>query len=150
LAIKIICSCHYLRQGQAFGLYFGALCGWQAIILFRHRHADALRQVLDRFDEAEAGVLDQETDCGTVRTAAKAVIELFGRTDGEAGRFFVMKRAQAHVVGATLLQLHVASHHVDDVDAVQQILNEGLWDHSDYSYYSYSAAGNTSVIKELT
>jgi hypothetical protein len=35
-----------------------------------------------------------------------------------------MKWAKAHVVGAALLQLHIAAHHINDIDAVEQILNE--------------------------
>jgi hypothetical protein len=35
-----------------------------------------------------------------------------------------MERAKPHEVRAALLQLHVPAHHVDDIDAVEQILQE--------------------------
>jgi hypothetical protein len=35
-----------------------------------------------------------------------------------------MEWAQAHVIDAALLQLDVAAHHVDDVDACEQVLDE--------------------------
>jgi len=35
-----------------------------------------------------------------------------------------MEGAQAHPVGAALAQLHVATDHVDDVNAGQQFLDE--------------------------
>ena len=37
-----------------------------------------------------------------------------------------MEGAQAEVVGTSLFQLYVASHHFDDIDAIQQILQETL------------------------
>ena len=40
-----------------------------------------------------------------------------------------MKGAEAAEIRATFLELHVATHHVDDVNAVEQILNEALRDH---------------------
>jgi hypothetical protein len=45
-----------------------------------------------------------------------------------------MKRAQALVIGAALFQLDVAAHHIDDIDAVEQIGNEGLWNHEAERY----------------
>jgi hypothetical protein len=39
-----------------------------------------------------------------------------------------MKGAQAHEVGTTFFELHKAAHHVDDVDAVEQFLDEMLGD----------------------
>ena len=37
-----------------------------------------------------------------------------------------MEGAQAEVVGTSLFQLYVASHHLDDIDAIQQILQKAL------------------------
>ena len=64
-----------------------------------------------------------------MRTTTEAVIELLGRADGEAGGFFVMKGAQAAEIGAAFPELHVATDHVDDINAIEQILNEALRDH---------------------
>ena len=35
-----------------------------------------------------------------------------------------MEWAQAHEIGAALLELHITSDNVDDIDAVEQIGNE--------------------------
>ena len=63
-----------------------------------------------------------------VGAAAEAVVELFGGADAERGRFFAVEGAQAHEIGAALFELHVATHHVDHIDAVDQFLDEGLGD----------------------
>jgi hypothetical protein len=65
-----------------------------------------------------------------MRAAAKAVIKLLGRANGKAGRFLVMERAQAAEIRAALFELHIATHHIDDVDTIQQILNKTLRDHA--------------------
>ena len=39
-----------------------------------------------------------------------------------------MERAQPHEVGATLFELHVATHHLDHVDAGKEFLDEVLGD----------------------
>ena len=41
-----------------------------------------------------------------------------------------MKGTQAAEVRAAFFQLHIATNHVDDVDAIEQILNEALRDHA--------------------
>jgi hypothetical protein len=40
-----------------------------------------------------------------------------------------VKGAQAHEIGATLFELDEAADHIDDVDAVEQVLLEGIRDH---------------------
>jgi len=40
-----------------------------------------------------------------------------------------MKRAAGRVVGARLFQRHALVHHIDDIDAIEQFLDEGLWNH---------------------
>jgi hypothetical protein len=104
-----------------------------AVILLRHHHADTLRQVFDGIDKAHAGILDQEADRRAMGAAAEAVIKLLGGADCEAGGFFVMEGAQPHVIGAALFQLDVTADHVDNINAVEQIGNEGLRDHGDRS-----------------
>jgi hypothetical protein len=69
-------------------------------------------------------VLHQEADGIAVFAATKAVEELFGGADAEAGGFFAVKGAQAHEVGAALLELDVLAHHLDHVDTVEQFLQE--------------------------
>ena len=61
-----------------------------------------------------------------LKTSPKAVEKLLGRADRERGRLFAMKRAQAHVIGATFFQLHIATHDVHHIGARQQFLDKGL------------------------
>ncbi len=69
-------------------------------------------------------MLHQEADGRTVRAAAEAVIELLSRTNRKRRALLVVKRAQPHEVRAALFQLHVPADHVDDIDAVEQVLQE--------------------------
>src|SRR5262249_18821256 len=91
-----------------------------------HLHTRALREILDRVDEINTRVLDHEADRGSMRSAAEAVIELLGLAHGEGRRLFAVERTAGDVVGARALERHVALDHVDDVDAIEQFLNEGL------------------------
>ena len=63
-------------------------------------------------------------------TAAKAVIELFVRIDAERGCLFVVEGAAGGVVLAGLSQLHTPINHIDDVDAIQKIVQKSLWNKS--------------------
>jgi hypothetical protein len=83
-----------------------------------------LRQFLDSLHKTEAGKFHQETDGCAVFATAETVIKLLGRAYGETGRFFAVKRAQARHVGASLLQLDIVADHVNDVDAIEKILDE--------------------------
>ena len=129
LSIEITRQCHGIGKCECFCLQFSALRRRQAIFLLGHRHAHVLRQIFHRLDKTQSRILHQKTYRSAVRTTTKAVIKLLGRTDRKAGRFFVMKGAEATEIRATFLELHVATHHVDDVNAVQKILNETLRDH---------------------
>lgn len=62
-----------------------------------------------------------------MRTTTKTMVKLFGRTYCKTWGFFVMKGAQTHVVCATFFELDILTHHIDDIDAGEQILDEGLW-----------------------
>lgn len=130
LAVVVAGARHDVAQGDGLGLPLGAGGGRQATALLRHRHADRLRQIADGLDVRQPGELHQEADCRAVRAATEAVIELLGRRHRERRRLLVMERAQPHEVGAALLELHVAAHHVDDVDAVEQIVDERLRNHA--------------------
>ncbi len=107
----------------------GALGGRDLVVVVGDDHADVLGQILDGIDETHAGVFDHEADRGAVGAAAEAVVELLGGADREAGGFFVVEWAQAHVIGAALFELDVFAYHVDDVDTVEEIGDEGLRDH---------------------
>src|SRR5690606_27301499 len=77
------------------------------LFLFRNRHSDSAGQRPHSLREACPCMLGQESNGSTMRTAAKAVIRLFGWTDSEGWRFFVMKRTEAKQVDPTRFQLHV-------------------------------------------
>ena len=49
--------------------------------------------------------------------AAKAMIKLLRRAYCETGRFFVMEWTQTHEVCATLFELDIFTHHIDDINA---------------------------------
>ncbi len=70
----------------------------------------------------------QEADGVAVLAAAKAVVELLGGADAEAGRLFAVEGAQPHEVGAALLELHIAADDLHHVGAGEQFLDEGLGD----------------------
>lgn len=61
-----------------------------------------------------------------MRAATETVIKLLGRTNRKTRRFFIMEGAQTHKVCAALLELDVLTHHIDNVDAGEQVLNKGL------------------------
>ena len=91
--------------------------------------ADLGGEFLHRVDEAEPAVFHQEAECAAMHAAAEAVIELLGRADRERSGFLAVERAAGEVVRTALLQRDVAFDDVDDIDARQQFLNEGLGNH---------------------
>jgi len=93
-------------------------------VVFGHLQAVLLGQVLDGLNECHAGMVHQEADGVAIFAATKAVVELFRGADAEGGRFFAMKRAQAHEVGAAFFELHIAADDIDHVGTRQQLLNE--------------------------
>ena len=102
--------------------------GAARVLVARHLHAGTLGQLIDRIEELEAVVVHQEADRGAVRAAAEAVIELLGGRDRERGRALVMERAARGVFLALSLQRHAAAHHLDDVGAGQQVVDESVGD----------------------
>ncbi|AFK62791.1 hypothetical protein TKWG_13375 [Advenella kashmirensis WT001] len=67
----------------------------RAALLFRHDHTHIRSKRPHRFGKRGPGVLHKECDGSTMRAAAKAVIKLFGGTNGKGRRFFVVKGAKA-------------------------------------------------------
>ena len=93
----------------------------------------AASQFPDRLNETDAGVLHQETDRRTMRSAAEAVVELLARTDRKRRGLLAVERAAGCKIGARLLQRHVAIDQVDNVDAIEKLLNERVRDHPEPS-----------------
>jgi hypothetical protein len=77
-----------------------------------------------RLDEAHARVFHEKADGVAVHPAAEAVIELLGRADREGGGFLAVERAQAHEIGAALLELHIAPDDLDHIGARDEFLDE--------------------------
>ena len=96
----------------------------------RHIQADAARQFFDCIDIAEPGMLHDEADRRAMRAAAEAMIKLLSLADGKRGGFFVVERATGDEIRAGLLERHVALDHIDDIEAIKQVLNEALWNHA--------------------
>ncbi len=90
----------------------------------RHRQAGHAGQLFHRLGKAQPLGLHDEADDVAMGAAAEAVIELLVLADRERGGLFVVERAAGLVVLAALLEGHVLVHHVHDVDAGQQIVDE--------------------------
>ena len=126
-AVGLACAFEHIVERGLLDLGCGlALTLLGADVFLRHHHADLASQIVDSFHKAHAGVVHQKADGIAVLAAAKAVIELLGGADTEGGRFFSVKRAQAHEVGTAFFQLHIAAHHVDNINAGQKLLEKGL------------------------
>ena len=109
------------QYSASFG---GALAFGRVHFFFGHLHAVGVGQVFHRLDEIHARVLHQEANGIAILATTEAMEELLGGTDREGGRFLSVEGAQAHEVGATLLELDVLAHHLDHVDTVEQFLQE--------------------------
>jgi hypothetical protein len=55
------------------------------------------------------------------------MIKLFIRSNRKAWTFFIMKGATGLIISAGLLQGHTAIDHLDNVGAIDQIMNKMLW-----------------------
>jgi hypothetical protein len=95
-------------------------------LLARHFHACDGRKRLDRGHEVEPVVLHQELQRGPRRPASEAVVELPIGHDVEGRRLLVVKRTEAEVATARLLQRQARLDHVDDVDTGEQVVDESL------------------------
>ena len=123
---------HIGQRGLLPAPGFGADAVLRTGVVIWNLHAVLLRQFLHGIDKAHAVVFHQEIDGVPILAAAKAMVELLARADGERRRFFAVEGTQPAVVGAGFLQLHVAAHHVDHIDAREQFLNEAVRDgHAD-------------------
>ena len=99
-----------------------------AAFLAGHFHAGALGQILDGLGKVQAVVVHDEAKGIATCAAAEAVIELLVGADAERGGFFLVEWAAGGVVLSGFFQLNTRTHHFDDIGAVEQVINEGLWD----------------------
>ena len=120
-----------LENGKQ-ALRFGGRCGGgDGVNVARlwNRHPRFARQVPNGINIALTGMLHEKTDRRPMGSASKAVVKLLGGTHGKGRRFFAVKRAEPQKIGARALEFHVPPHHVDDIDAGKQLLNEVLRNH---------------------
>lgn len=61
-----------------------------------------------------------------MRTTTEAMVKLLGRTNRKTRGFFVMEGAQTHKVCAAFFKLNILTHHIDNINAGQQVLNKSL------------------------
>ena len=118
---------HPLRQRQLLTGLLGGITPLAGVV-FGHGQPGVAGQFVHGLDEAHAEVLHQEVDGRAMGAAAETVVKLLGGRDGKGRRLFVVKRTQPLVIGTRLLQFDRPTHHIDDVDAGQQLLNERLRD----------------------
>jgi len=53
-----------------------------------------------------------------MRAAAKAMIELLGRTYGKTRGFFIMKRAAGRIIGTGFFERYAFINHIDNINAI--------------------------------
>ncbi len=83
-------------------------------------------KLFHRRDEVEPFVFHQEADRVAAGAAAEAVVELLVGVDAEGGAFLVVEGAERGVVLARFAQVHAGIDHVDDIDALEQVIDELL------------------------
>lgn len=103
----------------------GAACG-RGGLFAGHFHAGCAGQFLDGLGEVQIVVVHDEAQGVAAGAAAEAVVELLVGADREGGGFLLVERAAGGVVLAGFFQLDARTHHVDDVEAVDQVVNEAL------------------------
>ena len=115
-----------LAAGFQSGIHVAAAVGVGRARVFRNFDTGTLGQILDRIHEGQPVVVHQETDGGALGAAAEAVIELFARRDRERGRTLVVERAARRVILALFLQRQACADNFDQIDARQQVVDEGF------------------------
>ena len=89
-------------------------------------HAGGFGQVLDSLGEVQVVVVHEKAEGIAARAAAKAVVELLVGADAERGGLFFVERAAGGVILAGFFQLHARADNIDDVGAVQKVVNKAL------------------------
>jgi len=71
----------------------------------------------------------QKTDGIATAAATKAFIDFFGRGNSEGRSFFIMKRAEPKVIGASAFELYEAANHIYNVQSAEYLLYRCLGNH---------------------
>ena len=98
-----------------------------ARVVLRNLEAYALGEPFDCLAKIEALILHDKSECIAPSAAAKAVIKLALRVDGKGRCALFMKGATGRVVFARFLQFYPTINDLDDIEAIQKIIEKGLW-----------------------
>ncbi len=95
-------------------------------LLARDFHACRACQFLDGLGKIQVVVVHDEAKGIATGAATKAVIELLVGAHGEGRGLFLVERAAGRIILAGFFQLDTGADHVDDVEAVDEVVNETL------------------------
>ena len=98
-----------------------------AWVVLRYLEANALGETFDCLAKIEALIFHDKSERVAAGATAKAIVELPLRVDGEGRCALFMKRATGRVVFARFLQFYPTINDLDDIEAIQKIIEKGLW-----------------------
>ena len=70
-------------------------------------------------------MLHDETDRISAAAATKTLIDLFSRGNRKRGAFFIVKRAEAQVIGPSFFQLYEIANNLEDIQSSEYLLYGG-------------------------
>ena len=85
-------------------------------------------------------MLHYEADAIAAFTATKTFIDLLAWRHGKGRSFFIVKRAEAKVVGTSFFQLNEITHHINNIDAAEYLLYGILTYQLVYPFFPMSKA----------
>jgi hypothetical protein len=86
-----------------------------------------------------------------MRTTTKTMIKLLGRANRKAGRFLIVERAAGRVIRTRFFKWHAFINHINNVNAIKQILNKTIWNQNTSTLFIVIIAGivdNFSLIRK--
>ena len=83
-------------------------------------------------------MLHQKADAIAAPTASKALVDFFCRRNCEGGCLFIVKRAEAEVINATLFQFYKTADNVNNVYSAKYLLYGSLRNHPSNKYMNRS------------
>ena len=89
-------------------------------------HAGTAGQTIHRLREFQVFVFHHERQRIAARATAEAIVELFVGVDAERGAALLVEGAAGGVILARLFQFDTPVYHLDDIDAVQQVIQKSL------------------------